>query len=239
MTQPPRSKAERLCSFLKSQTFFGGLPDAALEALVRRGHTKTFSKGDVIFRRGDPGDRLTVIMSGRIKITNVTADAKEVVLNFLEPGDINGEIAVLDGSERSANAIALEDGEMLVLLAGDLMPVLTAHPQAMLEIMHILCHRLRALSAIVEDNTLAMRGRIAKGLLRLARQHGRTGRDGIRLELGLSQNDLGKYLGLSRENVSRQLGRLRDANVITMAGPKVVILDEAGLRAIAECGSGD
>src|SRR5205807_10141421 len=99
------SKAERLLSFLKSHTFFGGLPDAALDGLIRRGHIRKFSKGDAIFRRGDPGDSLMVMVSGRIKIANVNADAKEVVLNFLEPGDINGEIAVLDGNERSANAM--------------------------------------------------------------------------------------------------------------------------------------
>jgi CRP/FNR family transcriptional regulator, cyclic AMP receptor protein len=231
------SKPERLRSFLKSHTFFGGLPDTALDAIIRRGHTKTFAKGDIIFRRGDPGDRLTVIVAGRVKISNVNANAKEVVLNFLEAGDINGEIAVLDGNERSANAVALEDSEVLVIFGRDLMPVLADHPQVMLEIMQILCQRLRAVSAIVEDSTLAMRGRVAKGLLRLARQHGRTSKDGIRLHLTLSQNDLGKYLGLSRENVSRQLRQLKDANVIRLLGPQVIIINETALAAIAESAS--
>jgi CRP-like cAMP-binding protein len=239
MTMHPCSKAERLLSFLRSNTFFGGLPDAALDTLIRRGRTRRFSKGDYIFRRGDAGDSLMVIVSGRIKIANVSADAKEVILNFLEPGDINGEIAVLDGNERSANAIALEDSEVLAIYGRDLMPILTAHPQAMREIMLILCQRLRALSAIVEDSTLAMRGRVAKGLLRLAEQHGRTSKDGIRLHLTLSQNDLGKYLGLSRENVSRQLRKLKDAGVIKIEGSKVVITSAAGLAAIAESASTD
>lgn len=233
----PCSKAERLLSFLRSQTFFGGLPDQALEALIRRGHVKKYSKGDAIFHRGDAGDSLMVIVSGRIKIANVTADAKEVVLNFLEPGDINGEIAVLDGNARSADAIALEASEVLVILARDLMPLLTAHPQAMLEIMQILCQRLRTLSAIIEDGTLAMRGRVAKGLLRLAQQHGRKSKEGIRLQLTLSQTDLGKYLGLSRANVSRQLGRLRDANLVRIDGSQVVIVNEIGLERIAESAS--
>ena len=237
MTTHACSRAERLLSFLKSHTFFGGLPDASLEALIRKGHTRKFSKGDNIFRRGDPGDSLMVIVSGRIKIANVSADAKEVILNFLEPGDINGEIAVLDGNERSADAIALEDSEILVFLRRDLMPVLTAYPQAMLEIMQTLCQRLRALSAVVEDSTLAMRGRVAKGLLRLAEQHGRTSKDGIRLNLTMSQNDLGKYLALSRENVSRQLRKLKDANVISIEGSQVVITNEADLTAIAASAS--
>jgi CRP/FNR family transcriptional regulator, cyclic AMP receptor protein len=237
MTTHPTSKAERLLSFLKSHTFFGGLPDAALAELIRKGHLRTFSRGETIFRRGDPGNSLMVIVSGRVKIANVNADAKEVVLNFLEPGDINGEIAVLDGNERSADAIALEDAEILAIQGRDLMPVLTAHPQAMLEIMQVLCQRLRTLSAIVEDGMLAMRGRVAKGLLRLAQQHGRRSRDGIRLQLTLSQTDLGRYLGLSRPNVSRQLRHLRDANVIKIDGSQVVITNEAGLVDIAESAS--
>jgi CRP/FNR family cyclic AMP-dependent transcriptional regulator len=122
MTTRPCSKAERLLSFLKSHTFFGGLPDAALDGLIRRGHVKKYSKGDTIFHRGDAGDSLMVIVSGRIKIANVTPDAKEVVLNFLESGDVNGEIAVLDGNARSADAIALEASEVLVIWARDLMP---------------------------------------------------------------------------------------------------------------------
>src|SRR5204863_950730 len=173
VTKHPNSKTERLLSFLKSHTLFGGFPDAALDGLIRRGHIRKLSRGEVLFRRGDPGDNVMVIVSGRIKIANINADAKEVILNFLEPGDINGEIAVLDGNERSAGAIALEDSEVLAIYGRDLMPILTAHPQAMREIMLILCQRLRALSAVVEDSTLAMRGRVAKGLLRLAEQHGR------------------------------------------------------------------
>jgi CRP/FNR family transcriptional regulator, cyclic AMP receptor protein len=236
MRQRTGCTAEQLLWLLKTQTFFGGLPDAALATLVRTAHTRRYPRGSVIFRRGDPADRLMVLISGKIKISNVTADAKEVVLNFLEVGDINGEIAIIDGKPRSANATALEDCEVLAILARDLMPVLSAHPQAMLEIMQLLCQRLRALSAMVEDATLAMRGRVAKGLLRLAEQHGRTSKGGIDLQLSLSQSDLGKYLSLSRENVSRQLRSLKQAGVVRTEGARVVIVDATALATIAECG---
>ena len=155
MTTHSCSSPESLLSLLKNYTFFGSLPDAALEALIRKGHVSKFSKGDVIYRRGDPGDSLMVIVAGQIKIANVNVDAKEVVLNFLGVGDINGEIAVLDGPERSANAIALENSEVLAIYARDLIPALTSHPQAMLKIIRLLCEKLRAVSAIVEDSTLA------------------------------------------------------------------------------------
>jgi CRP/FNR family transcriptional regulator, cyclic AMP receptor protein len=225
---------ERVRPFLKNNTFFGGLPDEALSALIARGHTRALSKGDFVCRRGETGDSLMVVLTGRIKVSNVTADAKEVVLTFLGPGDILGEISVLDGKERTADAVALDAGELFVVLGRDLMPTLRAHPAALIEIIQILCERLRFSSAIIEDNTLEMRSRTAKGLLRLAQQHGRTSKEGVRLQLTMSQRELGAYLGLSRENVSRQLARLREAKVISIVGAQIIIRDEPGLVIIAD-----
>lgn len=236
-TNPPL--LDRIRPFLRNNTFFGGLPDAALDNLIRRGHSKRYVRGAMIYRRGERGDSLMVLLSGRIKITNTNADAREVVLNFLAEGDINGEIAALDGNERTADAVALEDCEVFTVYARDLVPVLMEHPQAMLEIIQILCQKLRAASSIIEDNTLEMRGRTAKGLLRLCRQHGRTGRDGVRLQLSVSQRELGAYLGISRANVSRQLGQLKDANVIRIAGTQITVTDEEGLATIAAASSKD
>jgi len=214
--------------------FFGGLPLDALETLVQRAHVRNFAKGDTIYRRGESGGSLMIVMSGRIKIANRTLDGREVVLNFLGPGDLNGEIAVLDGKERTADAIALEETKVLLLYARDVLPVLTASPQAMLEIAQMLCEKLRAVSAIVEDSTLEMRSRAARGLLRLAQQHGRVTKEGIRIDLALSQQDLGNYLNVSRANVSRQLGRLKDTSVIRLDGDYILIVDQPGLTEIAE-----
>jgi CRP-like cAMP-binding protein len=227
------SLVERIRPLLRNDTFFGGLPDDALDTLVARGHTKTYAKGETIYRRGEAGDSLMVLLSGRIKVSNINADGREVVLNFLGVGDINGEIAALDGNGRSADAVALEPCEIFAVQSRDLLPMLTAHPAALLEVVQILCQKLRSASAIIEDSTLEMRSRTAKGLLRLAEQHGRKGKDGVRLLLRMSQSELGGYLGLSRENVSRQLGQLRDANVIRIDGAQIVITDEHGLSLIA------
>src|SRR5262249_1674651 len=228
-----RKLAERVRPFLRANTFFGGLPDDALDRLIGRGHTKRFARGEVICRRGDPGDSLMVVLSGRAKVVNTTTDAKEVVLNILGAGDLNGEIAALDGKGRTADTIALEPCEVFAIHARDLLPTLTAHPAALLEIVQVLCDKLRSASAIIEDNTLEMRGRTARGLLRLAEQHGRTSKDGVRLEVKMSQRELGAYLGLSRENVSRQLGHLRDAGAISVSGTDITITDKEGLTALA------
>lgn len=235
MTRP--SAADYVRPLLKDNRLFGGLPEGALDALIAKGHIKRYAKGDVIYRRGAPGDSLMVILAGRIKITNINVEGREVVLNFLGAGDINGEIAVIDGQERTANAQALEDSEVFVVYARDLLPALIAHPQAMLQFFRVLCEKVRAASAIIEDNTLDMRGRVAKGLLRLARQHGMKTSEGIRIRLMASQTELGNYLGLSRANVSRQLGQLKEARVIKIEGADIVIVDEAGLSEIADAPS--
>ena len=84
-----------------------------------------------------------------------------------------------------------------------------------------------------------MRGRVAKGLLRLATQHGTKSKEGIRIRLMASQTELGNYLGLSRANVSRQLGQLKDAKVIRIEGADIIVIDEAGLSEIADAPSSD
>jgi CRP-like cAMP-binding protein len=119
----------------------------------------------------------------------------------------------------------------------DLLPTLIAHPHAMLEVLQALCEKIRAGAAIIEDKTLEMRHRTARGLLRLARQQGQTKAGGGQLQLKISQEELGKYLGMSRENVNRQLRQLKIANVISIRGTEISITHQRGLVDIAQAWS--
>jgi CRP-like cAMP-binding protein len=213
----------------------GRLPEAALNALVERGQLRQYAKRDIVYRRGEPGDSLMVVVKGRLKLSNVNVSGKEIVLYFLVPGDIYGEIAAMDGRERAANAVALEDCEVFLVYTRELVPILKAHPDAMFEIIQILCERVRAGAALIEDSTLEMRARVARGLQRLAQHHGDRSPAGTCVQLALSHAELGNYLGLSRANVSRQLGQLREANVIKIEAAQIVILDEDGLAKVAGC----
>jgi CRP-like cAMP-binding protein len=228
------SKGESvLVPFLAGSTFLGGLPEAALLGLVRRGHTRRFKRGETLFSRGDDGDSLMVLTSGRIKIFNVTAEGREVALNFLGRGDITGEIAVLDGGPRTASGVALEDSEAFVLHRRDLIPVLKANPDALMEIVEALCQKLRLTSDQVEDALREMAERLARGLVRLMNQHGRRTAAGIVIDMKLTQRDIGTYTGLSRENTSRQLGQLRAAGIVALEGADIVILKPEALVALA------
>ena len=225
---------DRAREALKALSFLGGLPDAMLEQLASRAHAKRYRKGETIITRGDDGDSLMIVLAGRAKISNITSDAREIVLNFLGKGDVIGEIAILDGAPRTASAFAIDDTEALVLYRRDLLPVLLKSPDTMLELIKILCEKLRAASSIVEENSLPMAARAAAGLLRLADQHGRVVKGGTLIDLKLSQRDLGSYLGLSRENVSRQLGLFRDIGVLRIEGSEIVVLDRDALREYSE-----
>jgi CRP/FNR family transcriptional regulator, cyclic AMP receptor protein len=221
-----RHPREDVLKFLKGSTFLGLLSDQALQALVRGGRAKKYAAGEVISRRGDEGDYVLVVLSGSLKIKNTTHDGRDVGLNFLGIGDVAGEIAVLDGGERTADIIALEETEVFVIHRRDVLPTLIGHPQAMLAMVEVLCDKLRTATAMIEDSTHNMTGRVARGLMRLAQQHGRRRKDRTRINLKLSQAELGIYLGLSRANVSRQLTELKTAGAIEIDAAYIVILDE-------------
>jgi len=224
----------RIRAFLANNTFLGRLPSGALEALLDKGQIKEFVKGAIIYRRGDPGDSLLCTLNGRIKLANTNMGGKEVVLHYVGEGEIFGEIAALDGKERAADAIALEEAKIFFLYTRDLLPTLTAHPDAMLDVLRGLCEKIRMAATIIEDNTLEMPWRTARGLFRLARQHGRVAAADGFLRLTLSQEELGKYLGSTRANVNRQLGELRTAKLITISGTEITIIDVQGLEEIAQ-----
>jgi CRP/FNR family transcriptional regulator, cyclic AMP receptor protein len=231
---PHSPEWQRVRSLLAKNSFLGRLPDGVLDALMRKGKIRRHVRGDIIFRRGEPGDSLLVLTSGQAKLTNISPTAREVVMQFVGVGDVFGETSALDGKERAVTAVAQEDLEVFIIHSRDLLPTLTAHPGAMLAVVHALCETIRFGAAVIEDNTLEMRGRMARGLLRLARQHGRAEEDGVSLALTISQEDLGKHLDLSRANVSRQLGHLKTAGVIKIDGAQITLVDADELAAIGE-----
>jgi CRP/FNR family cyclic AMP-dependent transcriptional regulator len=221
-------------SFLVANTFVGSLPVADVDTLMTAGHVRRYPKETPLFERGDPADSVLLVMSGRIKISNITIDGREVVLNFLGRGDIIGEIATLGGGPRTASAVAHVDTEVFQLYRRDLLPVLIQHPQTLLEIIELLCERMRAASSLVEDGLRDMRGRFAAGILRLANQHGRRTQRGIEIDLAVNQRDLGNYLGLSRENTNRQFKRLASEGLLRKREGVLIIVDEAALVALTE-----
>lgn len=229
------TRGERVRRALDANDVFGALEPEDLEKLIAYGVTRNFANGETIFQRDDPGESMMIVLSGRVKISNFTADGKEAVLNFIEPGQVFGEIAVLDGKPRTADATAIEATELFELQRRELIPFLESHPACAIRLIEAVCGKLRHTTRMVEDIMfLNMAPRIARGLLRLAEEYGRKRGSAIRLDFKLSQRDLGGYVGLARENINRQLRLWREDGLVTVQDGYITILDEEGLRAVAE-----
>jgi CRP-like cAMP-binding protein len=188
-----------------------------------------------IFQKGDPGSSMMAVIRGRVKICSYSSDGRELVLNIIDQGGIFGEIAVLDGRPRTADAVALEETDLFVLERSQLLPFLTGNPEALARLLAVLCHRLRQTTEHLEDALLREApSRLARGLLRLAETFGRPGPDGIQLNIKLSQQQIGNLIGASRESINKHLSVWLRAGHLRMEAGCIVIRDRALLERMAE-----
>lgn len=205
-----------------------------LKRLAASARTARHPRGAVIFQKGDPGSSMMAVIRGRVKICTVSHDGRELLLNIIDQGGIFGEIAILDGRPRTADAVALEETDLLVLERGDFLPFLAGNPEALSRLLAALCQKLRQTSAHLEDALLREApSRLASGLLRLAETFGREGPEGTALTIRLSQQQIGNLIGTSRESVNRALNDWARAGHLAMEGGYITIRSRAALEEIA------
>ena len=207
-----------------------GLSHSAWTSFRGAGHTN-----QTIFQKEDPGDCLYAIVEGRVGITTESAGGKAIFLNMLKTGKVFGEIALLDGMERTANAIALEETELLRIDRSAFMPFLEDHPKLAIRLMAVLCRRLRWTSDIIEDTIfLDIPHRLAKRLATLADQYGAKSGDATRIDIKLSQESLGQMLGSTRESINKGRKPLENKGFIETKSGYITVLDMAALEDFAE-----
>jgi CRP/FNR family transcriptional regulator, cyclic AMP receptor protein len=220
---------------LSKHFLFHAFENAELDELLAHARTQSYAAGSSIFRKGDAGNGLYGILSGEVAINTFSADGKEILLNLLRPGEIFGEIALLDAKERTAGAMAKTASDLLFIDRGDFIPFLERHPQVCVRLLTVLCNRMRWTSQIIEDVIfLDLPGRLAKKLLDFAELHGRSVSEGIELDLHLSQYDLGTLTGASRESVNKVLTLWRRNGLISLQQRKIIIQRPAELRLLVE-----
>ena len=192
---------------------------------------RSVRSGTTIFTRGDPGTCLFAICSGTIRIGAPSSGDRGAIFNLVSDGAVFGEIALLDGLPRSADATAISDCELMVIERRDFVPLIHEQPEIGLKIIEVLCGRLRRTTEQLEDIMfLDLPGRLAKTLLQLAKSSKPTSR-GPRLEL--TQSDIGKIIGMSRESTNKQLRAWQDRKWLQLERGGIVILDAEALAAIA------
>lgn len=189
---------------------FAGLRPPELEALAQRVRQRRYREGEAIFHRDDPGAAMYVILNGRVKIHNESADGTDVIITVFKGGEFFGEMSLLDGSERSADATTLEPTEMLMLTRGDLEEAIERHPRIAINMLASLASRLRTSTSSIETlSALDVRGRIARVLLDLSEKHGEKLPVGMRINVRLTQSELAALVGASRESVNKVIGQYR------------------------------
>ena len=225
----------KLKELVSKHFLFRHLEPHEAERLMVFARRQRFHAGDVIFRRGDAGSSMMSVAKGQIKISVSSVDGKEVTLAILGEGESLGEMAIFAGHERSADATALEDTELLVLEHRDVIPFLERHPEICIRLLGVLSERLRRTSELVEDRAfLSLPARLAKALLDLGQASGRQTQEGIRIGFKMSQKSFGAMLGASRESVNKQFRAWQSDGYLILGRSYVVLTRPDALQHIVD-----
>ncbi len=216
-----RMPEQRVSEYLRHLPLFSRLPDSELAELADRVRTKSFKRGEMIFRKDDPGTHLYMVLEGGVKIALPGEFGQEALVAIMRPGEFFGELALFDRSPRSASATALEDTRAALLAGDDFLAYLESHPASFRVVLETLARTIRRLSDRVEDLIfLDVPSRVAKYLLDLVRSSGTDGN-----ELTLTQDELAAFIGASRVSVNRVLGDLERREIISIRRRRIAIKD--------------
>jgi len=223
-------------SLLRNHPLFGDLPPAVIEHLGSYMKTRKVARGASIFAKGDPGTGLMGVLAGSVKVSVASAEGKDIVLNIFREGEIFGEIALLDGRPRTADATAMAPCELIVIERRDFVPFLSGHPDVMLKFIEILCSRLRRTSEQVQDVTfLNLPTRLAKTLLELTASEAAGAAP--RRKVAITQREISQIIGKSRESTNKQLRAWAKRGWIRLERGGVSVLAPDKLAAVAAEGS--
>jgi CRP/FNR family cyclic AMP-dependent transcriptional regulator len=228
-----RPFASSKLAVLRKHPYFCDLDPEAFDQLCRYAKHSTLKRGATIFSRGDPGNCLIAVISGTIKISVSSVDGRSAILNLIGPGEITGEVAMLDGLARTADATANTNCEIFVIDRREFIPFVQSQPALAMKFIELLCMRLRWTSDQVEEVILQnLPGRLASALLRLAEKHKPGGRT-----IAFTQQEISEMVGMSRESINKQLRAWAARSWVRLEHGAIVVLNAEMLRELAEAGA--
>ena len=234
-TIDPTDRFTEKQALLSSVWLFSELPPQAIEQFARYTHTKICRPNEIIIERGKPGSSMMLVAEGRVKIRSAFWDGREIVFNIIDPGEVFGEVALLDGRERTADAVAMGNTVLFVLERRDFLPLIRKSPDIGVRLLSVLCDRIRHTSEQVEDLLfLGHPTRLAKVLLWLAKRYGTPAPGGVSIDIALSQRELGTLVGVRREAMNRQLSVWRGEGLIELNDRMITILDVAAFESLVD-----
>jgi CRP/FNR family cyclic AMP-dependent transcriptional regulator len=224
----PQSVDKR--ALLRAHPFFKGLNEAAFDWLVPHAVSRKVKKGTVLFRKGDTGTKLYAVCAGAVRISATSEQGNYAIFNLISPGDIFGEIAFLDQGPRTADAIVVESGEVMVIERRDFIQLLREYPDVSMRLIEILCTRLRRTSEQVEDIIfLGLPNRLAKALLHL---RARPSSDAAPNTIRITQQEISQMIGASRESTNKQLRDWQRRKWLRLERNCIVILAHDALKGL-------
>ena len=225
--------SQNKADILTRHEFFSGLPDKLIQQLAAHARSIAYSAGEPIFHKGEEGHGLFAVLSGTVRISAPSEDGKEILLNLIRKGEIFGEIALLDGGLRTADASAIEDCILMVVDRRDFVNALMQEPAAAVKLLEVVCRRLRRTTKQVEELTFgALPKRLANALLQIAGVQGSI--ISSKPMLKITQKELGNLVGLSRESTNRQLREWENAGLLILGKGVCIIKDPRRLTRLAE-----
>jgi CRP-like cAMP-binding protein len=212
---------------LRNHPLFRDFPPAVIEHLGTYMTRRSVRRGGTIFAKGDPGTALMAMLWGSVKISVPSSSGHEAVLNIINPGQVFGEIALLDGQPRTADAVAMVDCELMVIDRRDFIPFLRREPDVAIKLIETLCARIRRTSAQVEDVMyLSLPARLAKTLLELS---GTGEASATQRAVRITQRELGNLIGMSRESTNKQLRAWEERKWVRLERGGIALVNPAAL----------
>lgn len=217
---------------LRSVPLFADLEEGELERFSHVAVPRSFPAGTRVFHEGDSSDACYIVSEGSFRVTREHSDGRAITLATLGPGEIFGELAMLDGDKRSASAESITDGTLLALPANDVRSLLARNPEIALKLVAGLVRRLRAANARLSRQSFqTVPSRVAGILLQLSRDSQPAEGEGeVEVTIRMNQTDLAQLAGTSRESVSRFLAELERAGVVRSGRGRVTVLQPGKLR---------
>jgi CRP-like cAMP-binding protein len=215
-------------TLLQSSSLFGELDDEHLAGLADRLRSRHYARGQIIFAEGDPGASLCIVANGKIDAVASSPDGREIVLNSFGAGEVFGELALLTGAPRSADAVAREPSHLFLLPRDDFLAFLEAHPRAAIRLLTIVSRKLQHTTQQVQAvSFLDVPARLARVLLELAEA---APPDDGTPSCHISQSQLAARIGATRESVNKWLAHFSDQGLIARERGRVTILRQQALR---------
>jgi CRP-like cAMP-binding protein len=218
-------------SYLKYIPLFSELEDDDLRAISKVSMTQVFKKDNMILIEEEVGSTMFIILDGRVKISRISDDGREVILSILSEGDFFGEMSILDGQNRSANVVTLEDSRILVIRREDFLRMLHDFPQIAINLLKELAARLRKSDSQIKSLSLQnATGKVASTILRIADDSGKIHMGQVEIPRLPPQQDLANMAGTSRETISRVIKSLCEKGYLKKEGNRLIILDYETFR---------